>query len=397
MTFHSKINVLMVLLDHAFPPDIRVAKEASALLEAGYNIFLLTRKIGGRADFEGVGGIYVLRVDWPIRVRRLSYFVDRLKLFVKLISIILQYDISVLHVHDLPYARLVVMLGKILRRKVVFDMHEHYVGMSEPVLRKRKIGHLLIFYLRLKEIISCKFSTKIITVIEENAKRVVSLGIPANKVVVVSNTADTDLLDRVTRNFIREKRLMEKFVVSYVGGFSPHRGLDTLINAIPLVAKKNPKVHILLVGRGQMEPTLREIVDELGIRDHVTFTSWVPFDKAMRYVQLSDLGTIPYHSTPHTNCTVPHKVFQYMYLKKPVLVSDVKPLKRIVEMAKCGFIFHAGNHNDLAEKILGAMENPSRLMKLGENGHKAIVEKYNWNREKTKLIEMYDEILKSEP
>jgi glycosyltransferase involved in cell wall biosynthesis len=401
LMLRSQKNVLM-FLDKAFPPDIRVEKESASLIKAGYNVFLLGRKKEGRADFEVYKGIRVLRVKWPIwpiRKMTLWYPVDLLKLFTKSMSIIIKYNIRILHVHDLPYALFVVMLGKILRRKVVFDMHEHFVAMSAPVLKKRRMGRslrLLIFFLRFQEIISCKFSTKTIAVVEENAKRVVNLGIPSNKVVVVSNTADVDLLDNVAKDFTKEERFQGKFVVSYVGGFSLHRGLDTLISAIPLVAKKNPEIHLLLIGGGEMESTLHELVNTLDIKDHVTFTGWVPFDEAMKYIQLSDLGAIPYHSTPHTNCTVPHKVFQYMYFKKPVLISDVKPLKRIIEAAECGLVFRAGDPGQLAQEILAVMKNPHLLKELGENGHKAVVEKYNWNNEQTKLIRMYDEILKSE-
>jgi len=388
--FRAKVNILM-FLESSFPPDIRVEKESSSLLRAGYNVILLTPRKKGHPDFEVLDGVYVLRVKWPYRIRTFSYPLDILRLFAKSLSFALKYDVRILHVHDLPYALFVVLLGKLLRRKVVFDMHEHYVGMSEPVLRRRRIGRLLIFYLRLKEMVSCKLATKIITVIEENARRVIGLGVPTDKVAVVSNTVDTDLLDGLGRE-LAGGEFRGKFIISYVGGFSFHRGLDTLLKALPIVVKRNPNVHLLLVGKGEMEDMLQELAEDLGVRDYVTFTGWVSLDEAMGYVRLSDLGVIPYHSTPHTNCTVPHKIFQYMYFEKPVLVSDVKPLKRIVEETGCGIVFPAGDYVQLAEKILEVIGRRDVLRKMGKNGRKAVVEKYNWKVEGAKLVKLYHDL-----
>ena len=389
----------MLLLDKPFPPDIRVQKESSAMLNANYNVFLLTCKTKGQLSSENVKGIRVMRTNWPFALtpqkRILSYLFGYLILPLRLISVVLKCGIQVLHVHDLPYALLAALVGKICHRKIVLDMHEHYLALVQPVFSKNAFGRLLLFYLRLEEIISCKLSTKIIVVVEENAKRLNSLGVPSDKILVVSNTADIDLLSTLSSHFGKKKSPKEEFVISYMGGFSWHRGLDTFLKAIPSVTRADPKIHVLLVGDGEMKATLQKMVDATNINDYVTFTGWLPFDEALRCVYNSDLGIIPYHSTPHTNTTVPHKVFQFMYLKKPVLVSDVKPLKRVVETTKCGLVFRASDPVCLAEKILQATKNTQQLKKFGENGHTAVVEKYNWHQEREKLIGMYRDITKS--
>jgi len=388
-------NVLMVLLDKSFPPDIRVEKEASSLLEGNYNVFLLTRREKKQAKFETLNGIRIVRLNWPLNIqRRLVTIMSLPILSLRIVSLISKHNIRILHVHDLSYALLTAILGKIWHRKVIFDMHENYTGMIEP-LGRNPSGLLLMFYTRFTEIISCKFSAKIITATPEIAERIISLGISATKIVVLSNVPDISLLNELTKDSNKKRQLEGTFVISYVGGFSSHRGLDTLVNAMPLVMKKNPSTHLFLVGDGKMKPILQRMVDRLKLNGYVTFTGWVPFDEAMEYVQLSDLGIIPYHSTAQTHSALPHKIFQYMFFKKPVLVSNVKLLKKMVETTKCGLVFPAGDHNQLAQRILEVAKNRRNLARLGENGYKAVVTEYNWDREKTKLMKMYDEIVES--
>lgn len=401
--YHPKTNILMVLFDHPFPPDIRVEKEASTL-KKNYNVFLLALRREDEEDFEVCEGIYVLRMDWPLKkIRILSYLIARVMLFLKLILITSQYNVRILHVHDLPYALPVIILGKIFRRKVVFDMHEYYVGLfahnlaigkfGEEVSARTRLGRLWVLYTHLSELLACKLVTAVIVVVEENVERLVCLGISKAKIVVVSNTVDMERLKGFEKKTPR--RLLEnKFIVSYVGGFGHFRGIDTLIRALPLVVQKVPHIHLLIVGgRSPTErKNLENLSEKLGIRAHVTFTGWVPFEKAMEYMQISNLSAIPYHSTPFTNATVPHKIFQAMCLKKPVLVSDVKPLKRIVEETGCGSIFQAGNYTQLANNILKLINNPKLIEEMGEKGRKAIKNKYNWGIDGRKLLKLYSEL-----
>ncbi|HDL78618.1 MAG TPA: glycosyltransferase, partial [Bacteroidetes bacterium] len=137
---------------------------------------------------------------------------------------------------------------------------------------------------------------------------------------------------------------------------------------------------------------LKNLSVELGVENSVTFTGWLRFKESTQMIQNSDVCIIPHLSTEHTNTTVPHKLFQYMYLKKPVLVSSSPPLKRIVQEANSGLVFDAGNSADFADKLVQMFES-GNLQKWGENGHKAVLEKYNWKKESEKLIRIYRALL----
>lgn len=387
----------MVLMNRrGFPPDVRVEKETKTLLSHGYRVYLLNGSPEELPQFQIVNGInvYRIRLLWS-RPILLSILVNHVKLLFHLVRKIIKLKIPVVHVHDLPFALLVSLVGKILRRKVVYDAHEDHVGMIIGYLKRKGLLRriyftIFLFYYIFSEKIVCRLATNIIVVVDENKNRLIKLNVPEDKIVVVSNTADVDKLSKLRKPPIRKKG---EIVISYIGGFSYLRGLDFLIKALKRIVERKSGIRLLLVGDGGKAVTeLVEMSKQLGVEKYVTFTGWVSFDKAMEYLQESDIGVIPHRSSPHTNSTIPHKLFQYMFYEKPVIVSSVKALKRIVTETGCGLVFRAGNHEELAERLLEAINNASKRKAMGEKGRRAVGSKYNWDIEQKKLLLIYEKL-----
>jgi glycosyltransferase involved in cell wall biosynthesis len=388
----------MVLSDNFFPPDIRVEKEAKTLIDNGHEVHLLAIGKAEQQREEMVNNIHVHGVNPPFYNKPMIgyffyFFHFRYWLAFKIERMIKKYSYEALHVHDLPFAMATMIAGMHCDVPVIFDMHEHYVEMmrSNFEVQGRSVP-LLPSLLAFEEKSVCKNVHKVVVVVGEQRERIAKLyGIPKEKIEVISNTADISLLSQFeSEQNARKSR--EKWTVSYVGGFSKHRGIDVLINAIPRMLEKHKNVHLVLVGEDPFRKRLEGLVRSLGIQEHVTFTGWVPFEKAMGHVKGSDICVIPYHNTPHTATTVPHKLFQYMFFKKPVLGADVMPLKRIITETMCGLVFKAGDSKDLAEKLVHMVDDEEGIEEMGRNGHRAVIEKYNWDNEGGKLLKLYESI-----
>ena len=80
-----------------------------------------------------------------------------------------------------------------------------------------------------------------------------------------------------------------------------------------------------------------------------------------------------------------------MAMKRPVLVSDVSPLKRIVEETRSGEVFTAGDPKSFAQKVK-EMNDFEKLRQYGENGRLAVEGKYNWENDAKRLINLYREL-----
>jgi len=392
------MKIIMALSDNPFPPDIRVEKEAKTLLGDEHQIHLVAiNKMNEQKDEEKILGIHVHRQkSLHLPVIWANYEANRLLISLRILKAAIRYGCDAIHVHDLPMALPSLIVARILNKPVVVDLHENYPEMFYYDYKRRWKGKKSIRSLRtklmkLEEKLVVRNASHIIAVVEEMKNRLVSMGAQDKKITVISNTADISKMRRLSINNA-EDSLSPGFKLVYVGGISHHRGLHTLITAVKHIVDKIPNIHLYLVGDGVAKESLIELTHQLGLESHVTFAGHQPFEKAMRYVIQSDACVIPYVSYPQTKASFPHKLTQYMYFKKPLIVSNVKSLKRIVESKKCGVVFKAEDSHDLAQKTMEIYEKPERAKIMGNNGHKAVMEEYNWETDGKKLIQLYQGI-----
>jgi glycosyltransferase involved in cell wall biosynthesis len=125
----------------------------------------------------------------------------------------------------------------------------------------------------------------------------------------------------------------------------------------------------------------------LGVEELVTFMGWQPYNKMVEHLMMADFAMIPHLKSDHTDSTIPHKLFQYMYAKKPVIASDCLPIKRIVTETNSGYIYPNEDSQALAN-ILAGLDKQKHKVK-GENGHQWVINKYNWENDSQVLLKVY--------
>jgi glycosyltransferase involved in cell wall biosynthesis len=398
-----------MVLNNQFPPDRRIAKEAKSLIKAGHEITLISWMNGQGIERERIEGIDVIRVPQDPITKVTNFFCLNLffvspQLRGALNRVVREEGVEIIHAHDLETVRTSVPVAKRNGLPLIADLHEN---MPEAVsswicpdmaLTKR-LPYLLSTVPRWKryELEVLKHPDKIIAITEEGKQHYVNdCGKKNSDVTVVMNTVDLDNFNSCDLNeaLIRGD---DDFIISYIGGFGEHRGIKTAIRAISLIVDEIPNLRLYLVGRGDpsYDQKLKEMCESLGVMENVTFTGWAPFSDVPSYIDMSDICLVPHLSNGHTNTTVPHKLFQYMAMKKPVVVSDAKPLKRLVESSRSGLIFHSDNQDDLASKILDLYHDRDLAERLGNNGRKAVENKYNWEIESERLLSLYEHFERS--
>jgi len=387
------MKILMILSDSFFPDDIRVKKEVRTLLNNGHEVSVITLRRKGQLRSENVDGVTVFRYRCPFQ---LHLALHRHLVFFHILHITRKMNIDAFHVHDMPCALASCLAGVVCQKPVVVDLHEDYTDMIMFSVKgfrglKRAEGILLSKILSFEEWICLRSARKVIVVVEESIERLVKMGIPKQKIVVIHNTSDLEELKNATDDKVKTEEIFGKFTITYVGHFSRYRGLDTLLKAMPLICEKIPNAHLLLVGDGETKGELVRLCNNLNIDKNVTFTGWVSFEEAMNYIKMSDVCAIPYHRTRQTNRSFPHKLGQYMFFGKPILVSDVDSLKRIVYETKCGIVYEASNSRALAEKLVEATEQMV-LKEMGVNAKITAETELNWTKTSERLCGLYEEL-----
>ena len=406
MTRKRKIQSVLHVTKAKFPPEIRVMKEAVSLQAAGYKTAVLCPPSGEQNEYELVDNIEVFR---PKILRGRSIF-DRLlgealffspSWFKAVREIMTTFKPDVLHIHDIWLGRICIKASG--RQSIVLDLHEN----MPAAVHEYRHGYkglfklfMLIFQNRQRIF---RYERSLVTkshltlVVVEEAKRRVTREHPrvnAKRVVNVENLESKKFISKPSSQIPKTDKSL--FNILYIGGFGPHRGLDTLVLAMREVKLIYPKARLDLVGarRSQYLEILENLIRTNKVEDVVNLISWVDSDKVLSLIKKAHVCCVPHHSNPHTDNTIPHKLFQYMISERAVLVSSSAPLARTVRAAKAGLIFKAGDPFDCAAKIMKLIEKKDALKVFGKNGYDYVINKgHNWEEVSEKaLINAYKEL-----
>ncbi len=110
------------------------------------------------------------------------------------------------------------------------------------------------------------------------------------------------------------------------------------------------------------------------------------------YVEASTVCISPLKRNLHHDTTFANKIFQYMAMGKPVVVSDSTAQANVIKQEDCGLVHEAENHEDLAEKLLQLLKNKDEAIRLGGNGRQAVLERWNWKVTSQELVNLYNNL-----
>lgn len=172
-------------------------------------------------------------------------------------------------------------------------------------------------------------------------------------------------------------------VALFQGGYMADRGLEEVVVAAGL----QDRVVVALRGYGDLEPALRELAARHG--DRVLFLPPVPAHEMVEGSAEADIGLIPYLPTCLNNylCT-PNKLFEYMMAGVAVAGADVPELRRFIAGEGLGALFDPRSPRAVAS-ALEALAGPERLRECAVRSRRAAEERYHWELEGRKLVDLY--------
>jgi glycosyltransferase involved in cell wall biosynthesis len=392
-----------MVLEHDFPPDIRVEKEARSLLAAGHELTIVCGNGQSRPDEDRWEGARVVRVSsgrlrakWEM-LRLLTLFQDtRFRSALRANA----DGVSAFHVHDLPLARTTLSVARPAGVPVVLDLHENFPDfvaasrIDRPVLL-RIAGALLspVWRWSRYQARAARAAARVVAVVDETADYLREEGIPADRITVIENTEEAERFLAIPTGPLEELAgVVSSMVLLYVGDLGGrYRGLETVLGAMPAILRAEPDAVLVLVGDGPVRARLEAQTRLLGIDGSVRILGRKPFDRVPSFIAASDVCLVPHLADPHTDAALPHKLFQYMLMGKPVVASSCRSLRRVVEETGAGLIFRAGDAGSLADAVL-SLRDPERRRILGAAGMEAATTSYEWGRSAERLLQLYESL-----
>lgn len=352
--------------------DTRIfIKMCSSIAKYDYDISLVVAD--GKRD-QVKNGVSIINVGPKNenRLLRMTKTVNRA--FEKAMDL----DADIYHLHD-PELTMAGLKLKKLGKKVIFDAHEDLPKqiIVKPYLNKTTrifLSKIFSFY---EKWIYPKFDAIVAATpfIREKFLK------------INPNTLDINNYPLLHEFDYNNNWLRRENEVTYVGGITKIRGIENIVSALD----HTNSVCLNLAG------TFGDTAFEEQIKNHESWAmvnelGFLNRQKVNKLLARSKAGIVTYLPAPNHFDAQPNKMFEYMSAGLPIISSNFRLWREIIEDNQCGLCVNPRDPKGIGEAMQYLIDHPLKAQEKGQNGRLAIEKKYNWSIEEKKLIKLYREL-----
>lgn len=397
---------ILHVLDHSIPLHSGYTFRTLAILREqrriGWETFHLTspkHRVPSGKEEEEVDGLNFYRTPFnpgavdrfPI-VRELAQMratARRLEVVARLVRP------DVLHAHSpvlnaLPALR----VGRCLGIPVVYEIRAFWEDAAVDHGTGRE-GGWRYRLTRLVETYALHRADAVTTICEGLRSEIVARGIAEDKVTVIPNAVD---IEKFTISLARDGalsrrlRLEDSVVLGFIGSFYAYEGLALLLEALPRILAKDPRVRLLLVGGGPEETNLKRLASALGIANKVVFAGRIAHDEVQRYYDLVDVLVYPRLSMRLTELVTPLKPLEAMAQGRMLVASDVGGHRELIRDQETGVLFKAGDACALSDKLIELLADPTRWPRMRAAGRRFVESERSWRTSVNRYCGVYGRV-----
>lgn len=206
-------------------------------------------------------------------------------------------------------------------------------------------------------------------------------GIPKEKIITIYKGIDVSEFSGSSEKDID---------VLFVGGNIEKKGIIELIDAVSIMKKDFPNIKVVAIGRcsDKYLSNLKTKVDNLGLKDNITFIYNLPHDELVKYYLRSRTFALPTYRE-----ALGQTILEAMAAKLPVVATDVGGVPEIVN-SKNGFLIPPYNSEQLAEKLSYLLSNPSKAKSMGVECWNTVSDKFDLQKMIKGYINVYDKFIR---
>jgi glycosyltransferase involved in cell wall biosynthesis len=351
------------------PFDVRIFhKQAKSLVKAGFDVVLIAQ----HNKHEIIGGVEIIPLPRSHnRALRMLRTLSALKLAVK-------QKANIYHFHD-PELIYVGLILKLLGKRVIYDAHEDL--QNDILLAKDWIPSFLrkpiSIFANIIEQISARIFDGIVAATDLIGKK-----FPAYKTAIVRNFPPVESFREITRY---KKSSLNSAIAVYTGGLMRIRGIRQLVEAFSYLRE----VELWLVGEFEDQLFQREIEEK--VPSNVKILGIKNFEEVIQLYKKADIGVVCYLPMSIHLDAMPNKLFEYMAAGLPVIASNFPLWGEFVN--GCGLLVNPEDPKDIADTIKNLLADPKALQRMGEEGQRKFMKRYNWDQEFPRLLELYKRIM----
>jgi glycosyltransferase involved in cell wall biosynthesis len=363
---------IIIAVTNDLSTDQRIKKICETLHELNFDIVLIGREL--RDSLPLHRNYKTIRFKLLFNKGFLFYTEYNARLFFHLLF--LKKD--VLLANDLDTLLPIFLISKLFSKKLVYDSHELFTEVPELVNRTtvQKVWLAIENYIfpRLKNIYSVNDS--IATYYSK--KYNVTVSVIRNISVKLKNP----ILDT---KFSKKTKGNKKMIILQGSGINIDRGTEEAVAMMQFV--ENTILYI--IGGGDVFKKLKKLIEKYGLNEKIFLKGKLPYDELLEYTKIADLGLSLDKSTNlNYEYALPNKIFDYIQCNIPILASNRKEVSELINKNNIGFVTDTHNPKKLADIVNSIFRN-RELYQSYKTNLAIAAEKYTWENESKKLIEIY--------
>jgi glycogen(starch) synthase len=315
-------------------------------------------------------------------------------------------------------------VSKLVNNLVLKD-NQHYdllvshdwLAALAGIIARRNLGAPFVFHFHsteqgrnpagsqtIKEIerLSAAVADRIVTVSYAMRDELVKYGYPEQKIRVLYNGVDEKKYDATRFSSRQVEAFREKIgigssrMIFFIGRLTWVKGADTLVRAMTHIIKEIPDAKLVIVGVGEMEKMLSQMVHDLHLEENIILHfRMVPEEERLLYYAASDVCVFPSKYEPFgIVCT------EAMSMGKPVVVgargtSGFREQVIPTGDGICGYHINPYDPLDIAKYIVDILKRPDLAATMGKNGRDRVLEQFTWDTVSEKTLGVYQELVDS--
>ncbi len=354
-------------------------RECISLYKFGFDVSLLVHYDGNEGPHEGVK---IISLGASIKNKARLRILSRIRVVFLALIKALRVKADIYHVHDPELLAIVPMLKLLSRAKIIYDCHEDHVGF---MLQKPQVP----VFLR-------KGLSKLMELLEYHTARLLDAIITADPGVekkFMKTGAKTLTLYNFPRlEFFSLPDLAEKEYDLVYHGSIPRYHMEVCFAIDEVLSRRQRELRWLFIGSFGDKTWSEKTIAAISAAHRFTLYDRIAHDKIANEVRKARIGIIPLPDLPKFQYNIPTKLFEFMALKMPVVMSDLPPSRPFVKDGKCGIMVSPHDYEAYAEAIINLLDDPELCARMGKAGRSRVDAEYNWNREERKLVNLYNSL-----
>lgn len=321
----------------------------------------------------------------------LEFVVCWLRTAVRVLGIARRDRIDVLQTCNPPdtYWALALLL-KPFGTRFVFDQHDLCPEVYESRFDRR--GGLLYRVLRLLERGNYAVADHVISTNESYRRTAIRRGrVRPGATTIVRSGPDPARLYREDPD--PALRHGKAHVCAYLGVMGPQDRVDIIVRAAQHLVHERGRtdVHFTLMGFGDCYDELHQLVKELEVEDHVTFTGRADDAVIRANLSVADIGLAPDPKSPLNDISTHNKVMEYMACEVPVLAFDLVE-SRVSAGPAARYVARDGDPVAMAEAIEALLDDPAARAEMAREGRRRVVEELAWAHQAPAYVSVFDRL-----